>query len=209
MRRAGAGGGGADECAGAGKGEGLGAEGAGFGGRGREEGEGFGEVGFEGLVGNVKGGDAGGRGRVGVGFLLLVRWVRLGLRVESDPDAVAQAVAAFVLEVLVDPARPDAPDVFGVEGDAERPALEAAGAEEEVEVGEAVGEAEAWTGRAFARAAGLGRDARFACLFGAGDACCGGDVACDVGVLPCPSGKARQMEKICGFPTVYDALRTK
>lgn len=58
-----------------------------------------------------------------------------GLLVEPDPDSLAQAVAAFVLEVLVDPARPDAPHVFGVEGDAERPALEAVGAEEEVEVG--------------------------------------------------------------------------
>ena len=43
------------------------------------------------------------------------------------PKPFTQPIAALQLQMLTDPAGPDAVDVFGVEGDFERPALEAAG----------------------------------------------------------------------------------
>jgi hypothetical protein len=52
--------------------------------------------------------------------------------VHSNPDSIPQAIPALQLQVLPDPAGPDSVYILGVEGDFERPALEAAGAEQEV-----------------------------------------------------------------------------
>jgi len=50
--------------------------------------------------------------------------------VHSDPDPLTQSIPALQLQVLPDPAGPDSVYILGVKGDFERPALEAAGAEE-------------------------------------------------------------------------------
>lgn len=52
--------------------------------------------------------------------------------VHSDPDPFTQSVAALQLKVLADPAGPDSIYILGIECDFERPALEAAGAEEKM-----------------------------------------------------------------------------
>jgi hypothetical protein len=58
--------------------------------------------------------------------------------VQSDPDPFPQPIPTLQLQVLPDPAGPDSVYVFGIEGDFERPALEAAGAEQQVQIRQAI-----------------------------------------------------------------------
>jgi hypothetical protein len=64
--------------------------------------------------------------------------------VHSDPDPLTQSIPALQFKVLPDPAGPDSVYILGVKGDFERPALEAAGAEEEVQICQAVCQTQAW-----------------------------------------------------------------
>lgn len=98
-----------------------------------------------------------------------------------------------MLKVLARPFQPHFEDVFGVESHLQRPALEAADAEEQVQVCEVVGQPQPRFGWAFARAAGFGQSVDCA-----GEARAGRDVAGEVGVLPCPpaEGMVRAVTRI-------------
>lgn len=58
----------------------------------------------------------------------------------TNPQSFSDAIAALQLKMLRDPASPNAVDILGVESDFERPALEAAGSEKEVQICQTVGE---------------------------------------------------------------------